>query len=203
MQIIENNKVKEKVYIEKTSKECDEISIHDSLSIGMIQDIDINSSEIEKWLINNDTTYSFVMNEYYLAFGEENIKIKFFHLFTIIEFCEKEFKVNDKSQKILNKKSLTNIKLKLDGIIFEELEKQTEEIKNSKNKLITRIGQVLGEITDLNRVEKIINILKYMGINSIEFLLNPVEINKDLIQELINLRNKSYHGDKNKDEPSK
>ena len=179
-----------KLSIETLSTEFDKLTIRDSLNLTIGQYIDINGLDIQNWINYNNTTYSFIMNEYYLASGEENIKSKFFHLFTIIEFCEKEFESENKAVKLLNADLISKIEDNVKNLILGD----TDNKNNTK--IIARLKQTLSELTDINRVEKIINILNWMEIHSIELVSNEIDIDKSLINNLIILRNKSYHGDK-------
>ena len=53
----------------------------------------IKSSEIKikDWLFTKDDAVEFLINEYHSALGSEKVKSKFFHLFAMIEFVEKEY----------------------------------------------------------------------------------------------------------------
>lgn len=64
----------------------------------------IPSAEINigEWLSKKDEVAEFLMNEYYSALGTENVKSKFFHLFAIIEFCEKEYRDHNGSSNLLS-----------------------------------------------------------------------------------------------------
>lgn len=157
-------------------------------SIYSIAQISIPSEEIRigEWLSKTDDIVEFLMNEYYSALGTENIKSKFFHLFSIIEFCEKEYEGHNGSSRFLMDEEV--------DIIIEELQKQIDT--NKRSKIVSILKNNLVKVSDIGRVEKLENILKWMGIETYRRFGSDKTIDKKLLSELTTLRNKSFHGTK-------
>lgn len=157
-------------------------------SIHSIAQISIPSEEIRigEWLSKTDDIVEFLMNEYYSALGTENIKSKFFHLFSIIEFCEKEYEGHNGSSRLLMDDEV--------DIIIEGLQKQIDT--NKRLKIVSILKNNLVKVSDIGRVEKLENILKWMGIETYRRFGSDKPIDKKLLSELTTLRNKSFHGTK-------
>ena len=146
--------------------------------------------KIDKWLLPKSDVVEFLMNEYYSALGTEKIKSKFFHLFSIIEFCEKEFEKFNGSKKLLSKDEVDDILLHVEPCI-----------ENSKRKrVLSFLKDGLMKVSDIGRARKLENILKWMGIEDYNHHGQKQIINKKLLEELIDVRNKSYHGTKESEE---
>lgn len=79
----------------------DKIHITESMHLTMCLRISANEINISEWLKDYDAGFDFVCNEYYTALGSENVKSKFFHLFSIIEFCEREYKSYNNAKELL------------------------------------------------------------------------------------------------------
>ena len=47
--------------------------------------------DYKNWTMPENEAYEFLMNEYYIALGQEDAKSKFFHLFSIIEYIEHRY----------------------------------------------------------------------------------------------------------------
>lgn len=130
------------------------------------------------------------MAEYYLALETENIKSKFFYLFSIIEFCEKEYEDYNGSSRILSDDEVDTFIARARGLIDAE---NWDQVKSFlKGKLI--------KIYDIGRVRKLENILRWMGIEKYKYFGADNAVNKELLSSIIKLRNKSFHGTKEKSE---
>lgn len=162
----------------------DRIQIRATMCLTIILRVPSDEIKIVKWLNNDNLDIDFVCNEYYLALGSENIKSKFFHLFTIIEFCEREYKGHNKSKPLISNKDIENI---IDYL------KENINFSNKEN-LLSRINKSLIDATDIGRAQKLLNILEWMGIKSYKKYKEEIFIDKRLIQSLIDLRNKTFHG---------
>ncbi len=124
------------------------------------------------------------MNEYYEALGTENIKSKFFHLFSIIEFCEKEYEGHNGSSRLLADEEV--------DMVIESVQKQIDT--NKRVRIVSILKNNLVKVHDIGRVEKLENILKWMGIESYRRFGLDKPIDKKLLSDLTTLRNKSFHG---------
>lgn len=164
----------------------DHIYIHDS--IYCIARISIPSDEIKirEWLTKKDDVVEFLMNEYNLALGTENIKSKFFHLFAIIEFCEKEYEEHNGSSRLLSDDEVDMIIAKMEQHI---------DAKN-REKIISILKNDLMKANDIGRIGKLENILKWMGIEEYKQFGSDKAIDKKLLSDITKLRNKSFHGTK-------
>ena len=146
--------------------------------------------EIEKWLLTTDETFDFLINEYYSALGTEKIKSKFFHLFSIIEFCEKEYQEYNGSQRLLTDDEVGNILLKLKSCM-EML---------PKGRVLSVLNNVLLKVDNIGRAKKLENILQWMGIKEYSYHDTNLLIDKKLLEVIIKVRNKSFHGTKESEE---
>lgn len=157
-------------------------------SVYCISRIPIPSEEIKigEWLSKTDEAVEFLINEYYSALGTENIKSKFFHLFAIIEFCEKEYKEHNGSSRFLSDEEV--------DIAIAEMKKQINPRK--RERIISILKSNLVKANDIGRSGKLENILKWMGIEKYKQFGTDRPIDKKLLSDIINLRNKSFHGTK-------
>lgn len=162
----------------------DDIHVQDS--IYSIVQVPISSDEIKirEWLSKTDDVVEFLMNEYYEALGTENIKSKFFHLFSIIEFCEKEYEGHNGSSRLLADEEV--------DMVIESVQKQIDT--NKRVRIVSILKNNLVKVHDIGRVEKLENILKWMGIESYRRFGLDKPIDKKLLSDLTTLRNKSFHG---------
>ena len=164
----------------------DHIYINDSMHC--IARISVPSDEIKirEWFLKNDDVVEFIMNEYHSALGTENIKSKFFHLFAIIEFCEKEYEEHNGSSRLLSDEEVY--------MIIARLEKQFDAKK--REMIIPILKNDLMKANDTGRIGKLENILKWIGIEEYKQFGSDKAIDKKLLEKIIKLRNKSFHGTK-------
>lgn len=157
-------------------------------SVYCISRISIPSDKIKirEWLSKENDAVEFLMNEYHSALGTENIKSKFFHLFAIIEFCEKEYEEHNGSSRLLSDEEV--------DMVIAGIEKQID-VKNRK-KIISILKNDLMKANDIGRVGKLENILKWMGIEEYKEFGHDKAIDKKLLDGITTLRNKSFHGTK-------
>lgn len=134
---------------------------------------------------NNDEI-EFIENEYYSALGTEKLKSKFFHLFTIIEFCEKEYEEHNGSQRLLSDDKISTI-----------LKSIKDNIDTSiRDKVLSSVKKELTKANDTGRAVKLQNILLWMGITKYNSFGKDIDINKEILDKVIKLRNMSFHGTK-------
>ena len=135
-----------------------------------------------------------MLDEFYLALGQENRYSKFFHLFSIIEFIEKRYEDDNGASKLFDSE-------KIDVIVKAALDSPVLVDKEKRDRVRGALKQILGNLTDIGRKEKLVHILHEMGIYKIENCGTEFEIDSKTIGQIINLRNKCYHADrKNKGE---
>lgn len=179
-------KALDKIDGNKTIHLEDHIYINDSMYCIVRRSIPSDEIKIKEWFINKDDVVEFIMNEYYSALGTEGIKSKFFHLFAIIEFCENEYKEHNGSSSLLSGEEV--------DMVIASLEKQIDA--KNKNRIIPVIKNDLIKANDIGRIGKLENILKWMGIEGYKQCGTDKAIDKKILNDIIKLRNKSFHGTK-------
>lgn len=174
--------------------------IYFSDSIYGIISVDIPDKEIDihDWLsLEDDGDYEFLLNEYYSALGTEKIKSKFFHLFSIIEFCEKAYEDHNGAKRLISDEEYNEI--------IEAVQERSKVFgKDKKDRVLGTVTGDLKKMTDINRAVKLRNILSWMGIHSYSQFGETHVIDESMLNSLIKVRNKSFHGNKeDKKEASK
>ena len=162
----------------------DNMYFHDSVYCMIYVDIPAIELPISNWLFPKDDAVEFLMTEYYSALGTEKIKSKFFHLFSIIEFCEKKYEEYSGAKKIFSDENVNDIISKVETYIEKE----------RKEKVLPLLKGDLLKCTDIGRTAKLKNILRWMGIVKYSFCGTDQLITKEMLDEIIKLRNKSFHG---------
>lgn len=148
----------------------DHIYLHDSLYCIVQTSIPSDEIKIREWLSKENDAVEFLMNEYHSALGTENIKSKFFHLFVIIEFCEKEYEKHNGSSRLLSDEEV--------DMVIVGMEKKID-VKNQE-KIIPMLKSDLIKVNDISRIEKLENILKWMGIEEYKQFGSNKAIDKKL-----------------------
>ena len=138
-----------------------------------------------------DEKLKFLIEEYFIALGSENMNSKFFHLFAIIEFIEKEYAGLAGANKLLSVENVNEVLQEIKGKLHSEADK-------SKQILSTLKGN-LSRMTDIGRAQKLANILNRLKICNLQECGNEVAIDKGSMQKLIDLRNHYFHGDSGKE----
>ncbi len=139
---------------------------------------------VDKWLQPKDDNLEFLINEYYSALGAEKIKSKFFHLFAMIEFCEEKYKKHNKAERLFSDDYVEKILQVLEG---------SKEVDTDKD-VLGEVKKALSRRTDIGRAQKLLNILNWMGIDKFERFGEEKEIDKKMLDDAIDLRNRSFHG---------
>lgn len=162
----------------------DHLYMRDSVFISIHQKILNGQIRIKEWLFHKNEVVEFLLNEYYCALGTEKIKSKFFHLFSIIEFCEREFEEQNGASRLLDDTAVQSI---INNIVF------SDELKD-KDKIKSMLTSNLKKANDIGRTLKLLNILKWMGITTVNQVGRDIPIDKNILDVIIKLRNKSFHG---------
>lgn len=162
----------------------DHMYMKDSAFFSIRQTIPSKEIKIKEWLFHKNDFIEFLLNEYYCALGTEKIKSKFFHLFSMIEFCEREFEDHNGASRLLDDNQVQAI---VDNITFENDFKDRGKIKSM---LISNLKKV----NDIGRTLKLLNILNWMGITVVYQAGRKIQIDKNILDAIIKLRNKSFHG---------
>lgn len=87
------------------------------------------------------------------------------------------------------------IMCEIEGIISNTEDAAIKIADKILNKnLLSRVKQVLSDAADIGRAQKLLNMLKWMGITDFERFGQKISIDLDLLKNLILLRNKTFHG---------
>ena len=145
----------------------DVIRVVDSVSVKCKRALSCDEVKIREWLFPKNNDIEFLMNEYYSALGAEGIKSKFFHLFAIIEFCEKKFEEHNGAKELLSEEEIDCIITTLKSVEMGSKGKSVEMgSKDIKNRVISSLTSSLMKMNNTGRVGKLENILRWMGITS-------------------------------------
>ena len=87
----------------------DHMRVRDSIYVTSFSLITASEMNLEECLSTRSEAVMYLMNVYYSALGTELVKSKFFHLFSMIEFCEREYCAHNGAKGILDKKSIDAI----------------------------------------------------------------------------------------------
>lgn len=163
------------------------VGIRNRISVFMTLSVWLSPEEfLQYYAIEMDADMDFIMEEFFVALGKEAMTSKFFHLFTIIEFVEKQYVDMAKAKPLLIESEISSM-LK----VLDELPDVESAVKN---RVINSVKGNLIKMTDIGRAEKLVNILHGMGIDEIKAGAEAIHVDKKLVQSLIDLRNRSYHG---------
>lgn len=161
--------------------------LRNRISVFMTLSVQLSPEEfLQYYAIEMDADMDFIMEEFFVALGKEATTSKFFHLFTIIEFVEKQYVDMAKAKPLLFETEIFSM-LK----VLDELPDVESAVKN---RVINSVKGNLIKMTDIGRAEKLVNILHGMGIDEIKAGAEAIRVDKKLVQSLIDLRNRSYHG---------
>ena len=184
--------------MDPTAKHLEEhIMVSDSCYFVSNSVLPVTETEMRTWLLQKDDIIEFLMNEYYCALGSEKIKSKFFHLFSIIEFCEQQYADHNGARAILTKEQSESILDAIDGKLND-----MSLTPDEKNNIKSGLNSLMLKMNDTGRTIKLLNILKWMGIVKYTKLGKNIPIEKKLLDEIIGIRNKLFHGGKEKVEDS-
>lgn len=155
--------------------------------------------DISWYLSSKSGALEYLVNEYYSALGTEVVKSKFFHLFSMIEFCEKKYAKYNGARALLQAQEVEDVvNLIGEQELFKNLKGLSADVGESKkilkDNVLSRIKDTLLAINDIGRNKKLLNILHHMEIKSFRRGGETVIVDEKLIQGLTQLRNRSFHG---------
>lgn len=143
------------------------------------------SADFKRYYQTKNAACEYVFNEFYLALGQENFRSKFFHLFSVIEFIEREYAFLAGAEPLFEKEERQQVKKALKNIL---------DNRQKQNRLETMVLQCIGKATDIGRDQKLVNILQGMNIREFHICDRAVRIDNDLIGKLRKKRNTAFHG---------
>lgn len=141
--------------------------------------------------LEGDEKLSFLIEEYFIALGSEKMTSKFFHLFAIIEFTEKEYVEFSGAEKLLSGTEIDNV--------IESIKKELNLPADKSKQILSTLKGNLSKMTDIGRAQKLANMLNDLNIPDIQVGGETIIINKENMQDLITLRNRYFHGDTSKE----
>lgn len=167
----------------------DTLKIHESLYMKAITSIDTNSINYIGWLNESNSSVEFMIDEYYYALGKECVTSKFFHLFTIIEHIEHEYKEHAGANLLFTEEEKKDVISAVKNMIYNDTNHS-----NRLEKLVSKIGQFMTDTTNIGRIDKLRNIINWLGIDKLQIINKEVAITNKFLNEIVKLRNKSFHG---------
>ena len=151
----------------------------------------LNENEFIRLMkLERDEKLNFLMEEYFIALGSEKMTSKFFHLFAIIEFTEKEYAKFADAEKILTDTEIDDI--------IESIKNVLNSSGNQSRQISSTLKGNMSKMTDIGRAQKLANMLNHLDISDIQVGGERIIINKENMQNLIELRNRYFHGDASK-----
>lgn len=127
-----------------------------------------------------------LIDMYRKALGIKDVESKYFNLFTIIEYIESRYSEYNKEQLLFESEERKQVLNNIEDWVYNK----SPNVKSS-------LSQCLSRLTDINRAEKLMNILKHFGVTGKEEGVYPYEITNKQIQQFINQRNRLYHAGNN------
>lgn len=162
------------------------MSMHSILSVHLSEEY----IDYKDWAIANNSQYEFLMKEYYIALGEENPKSKFFHLFCIIEYIEHAYENYNEARFLCSE----DLKREVKETLIEILKSSNDYSRDERNRISNSVMNTLSKTTNIGRADKLCNILKWMNIEKLVIHDYEIKIDKKMMNEIINLRNETFHG---------
>lgn len=147
----------------------------------------IKSVDFSKYFYVDDDTVNYLLDEYYMALGQENIKSKFFHLFSMIEFIEREYKNLSGASPVYDEEDVIKVKGALKNAF-------SEENREKFDRLEAMVVQRMASAANLGREQKLVNILREMGIKELKDGDQTIPVDRFFISELVKKRNTYFHG---------
>lgn len=176
----------------------DSVRVTDSVYLTAVSNLPASEFNLGACFLSHSCTVDYLMKEYYSALGAEMEKSKFFHLFSMIEFCEREYREHNGAVALLDKQSIDDI---IDCLDKQNIIKTMKDGKDAgsertdnKANLLSLIKKNLTEANDIGRNKKLLNILHWMKIDYFQQGGKRTLVDEVLIRELTQLRNKSFHG---------
>lgn len=148
---------------------------------------------------------SFAIESYYRALGDIEFISKYYNLFTIIEYVEVNFRQYTGAVLMFNNRQKADMMDILLEKVNEYLKNKVYEKEEYIDRFKCRISQLISDVTDKTRAEKLVSIIKdYFGILNIEESIIKYDISESKIKEFIDTRNSLFHAKKlNQDDINK
>ncbi len=138
----------------------------------------------------SDRELSYIFNSFTSALGTEDYLAKFFHLFSIIEYIERNYTDEmGEATKVFLPEDIKAIKCS-----FGDICKGLSFSRIKRDRVVNKIGE-LNTVTNLNRNQKLLNILKNMGISQVKQGVINFNVDDKFVSDIIKKRNTKFHGD--------
>jgi len=184
-------------YIDKDGNQVYEIHAGIQVSVECFTKLysKISTDKISEIMKPLTARYQYVMQEYCAALGTEGVRSKYFHLFCIIEFIEREYFELAGAEKLLNDEQIELLCKAL-----KETIKSTDINKSVQSNVVSGVKDRMMGMTTIGRTQKPVNILHAMGVKNVKDGGVEFNIDKKHMQKHIDTRNTLFHGnDSDKD----
>lgn len=146
----------------------------------------LRADDFRKYYDKVNDAADFLTDEYYVALGSENQKSKFFHLFSIIEFIEREYRYLAGASHIFDKEDI--------ALVENAVHKAFSADKNKRERAKSAVCQKMSQTTDIGRDEKLVNILHSMGIVEFGAGTGKIPVDRGHMSAITKKRNTFFHG---------
>jgi len=163
--------------------------INDELSMKTTLHPDI--SGMQKYLekVIDSSELHLLITAYYNSLSVADLKTKFYHAFTIIEYIENKYSEKIETTQLLSDDLYQNIET--DILAHLNNNDQSEKIIN---RIKGTLRSTIKKRTYENRKEKLLEILNdFLGIKSVRYLTKEQDINEKFVSDIIKYRNKFFH----------
>lgn len=164
-----------------------------SCGCDIMQTIDLEKLKFEEILNKSlsNKKYEFIIDGYYKSLGNIECESRYYNLFIIIEFLEKNY-----SSKIIYT-PIFSIEQKKE--FLGKIKNNLREIFQDGgvvNRLYSGVAQIISNVTMESRKEKLYRIItEYLGIKYIKICGEDLEVNIDMIDNFIKKRNGLVHAE--------
>lgn len=136
--------------------------------------------------VNMSSKAGYLIEEYYAALGTEGMLSKFFHLFSIVEFVEREYRKFLGEARLLGEKEV--------AAIMGTMETCVNLPKKEKDIVLSGVKQKLEGYSKTGREQSLVDILHAMKIDSVADGIHNFQIDAKRIKRYTRARNKLFHG---------
>ena len=159
--------------------------LKESFMLSLKSIIHLDDVKMDNWQTEH---YRFLANEFYLALGTENIKSKYYHLYSLIEYCLREYSDCGKAKPLFSD---------------EDIEKVSQfarhNMDNAKEKT-ARLEDAMHMAKNIGKAKQLLNILNSMGIYSFRYVGKTIELEIRVLKILINQRSELLNARKKLEE---
>jgi len=171
----------------------DRILLNEHIECKLCSSVNVDSFDELFSKYGSDKHFRFVLESYYRGLGEIEFVSKYYNFFTIIEYVEVKFSKYAEYKDVFYKTQSDELK-ELFATKIDEFLSGNKDAKNLEDRINSRFGTFLANITDKTRAEKLCDILNnHFDLNEIKFGFVNLSINADTIKNFIDVRNSLFH----------